>query len=56
MGRTATTDPGLLEDSRRTKELTRSINKLTLVLALLNAILILLTLPITVESLRALGW
>ena len=56
MARTATTDPQLIEDSSKTRELTRSINRLTLVLALLNAALILLTLPITIESLRALGW
>ena len=56
MGRTSSTDPQLIEDSSKTRELTQAINRLTWILVILNLILILLTLPVAIESIRNLGW
>ena len=52
MSRTSVTNPKLVEDSSKTRELTQAINKLTIILVILNLILIILTVPIAVESFK----
>jgi len=51
MARTSSTPEELLKDSSETRKLTSAINKMTLYLVILNIILILLTIPVTIESL-----